>query len=97
MPLDLIHQILNQLMTKANEIKAALDRLAEAGHPADRPDRWLPEDEVMRIFGVTSRTLYNWKKKNALAYNKFGGTSYYLESEIYKLTERKTGSGNKEG
>jgi len=51
--------------------------------PAE-PDEWLLEHEVMEIFRASKRTMYNWRKNNAVRSEKFGRYVYYLKSEVYK-------------
>jgi len=79
--IELLTEILNKLISLNNSFEEAL-QLQQVNVT---PEEWLHEDVVMKIFGNTRKTMYNWRKQHKLQSRKFGRYHYYLKSEVYKL------------
>jgi len=74
--LEVLHalRLLSDLFTK----------FMDALPPPVREEKWLRDSDIIEIFKVTGRTIYNWKKKGDLTVKYMGGTAYYRESDVYK-------------
>lgn len=47
----------------------------------------LVKGQLMELFHVTERTLYNWRKKGILPFAKVGGCIYYKLGDLRKLSQ----------
>ena len=82
-----INQVLLEILNALRNLNNTFNKVHQAPQLTAVPDEWLPENEVMKIFSVSRKTIYNWRQKHALQCRKFGGTVYYLKSEIYKVRD----------
>lgn len=48
-------------------------------------DKILSESEVIKILGVSARTLQTWRTTGKISYIMLGGKIVYLSSDIYKM------------
>lgn len=51
------------------------------------PQKWLPKKEIMKRYGVSSGTLYNWQTAGHLTFSKIGKTLYYDVEGLEALIE----------
>ena len=87
MPEFRINRTLLDLLHAVRHLSNLFTKFLETPPPPAKEEKWLRDEDVMKIFNVTEKTIYNWKKKGTLPYRDFGGTSFYLESEIYKINQ----------
>ncbi|WP_316819810.1 helix-turn-helix domain-containing protein [Pedobacter gandavensis] len=87
----LMLKLLRQLLKVQTDQLAALLKLEP---PQLLPEQkkeeevWLHTQDVMRIFSKSERTIYNWRKAGMLRYRVIGGTTFYLQSDVYKLVHQ---------
>ena len=79
-----LNQTLLEILYALRHLSDLFTKFMEAAPQQQKQDRWLSENDVMKIFKVTSRTIYNWKVGGDLEPKYMGGTPYYLESEVFK-------------
>lgn len=84
-----VNQILLEILNTLRSLNDNLTKAHKALEVNAVPDAWLHEDEVMKIFSSSRKTLYNWRQKDALQSKKFGRYVYYLKSEVYKMADIK--------
>lgn len=63
----------------------------DALKPAPKEDKLLTAEEAAEVLGVTSVTLWRWAKMGYLKPSKAGRKTFYWQSDIDKLLERKEG------
>jgi hypothetical protein len=72
---------------------AALIRLLEAKPVINEEEKWLQTEDLVAIFKVTSRTIFTWRKSKQLKSTTFGGTVYYLKSDVFEFKKQQLSSG----
>lgn len=75
-----IESLLIQLLGKLTS-----DGFTEPALVSQQADAWLRADEVMRILGVSEKTLYNYTRKGAFLVRKIGSTRWYCKASIMSV------------
>jgi len=56
---------------------------------ADVPEVLLHTQDVVRVFSVSERTIYDWRITKVLPFVKIGRTIYFRQSDIDELRNRR--------
>ncbi|MEE0850243.1 MAG: helix-turn-helix domain-containing protein [Alistipes onderdonkii] len=74
---------------RRNIIRAiqAVDILIDAHRPAIGNEVYLTSEEVCSLFGLSKRSLQNYRDNRQIPYTSIGGKILYPQSAIYKLLE----------
>ena len=74
---------------RRNIIRAiqAVDILIDTHRPAIGNEVYLTSEEVCSLFGLSKRSLQNYRDSRQIPYTSIGGKILYPQSEIYKLLE----------
>lgn len=64
-----------------------LDKLLEEHHPTILQDVYLSSEEIRGHFGLSLRSLQNYRDNRQIPYTTIGGKILYPDSRIYKLLE----------
>lgn len=64
-------------------VPLTLEQLVEAV----KETPYYTEAQVMLIFGVARSTLYRWRKKGLIDFERIGGTIYYPRITLLKMYE----------
>jgi hypothetical protein len=82
-------QLLLHLLTIISTLKAILEfikqrnlQVQEDSKP-DIEEELLQTHQLEKIFNVTGRTIYSWRKTQQLKFMMIGGTAYYKKSDVY--------------
>ncbi|MCD8273475.1 MAG: helix-turn-helix domain-containing protein [Alistipes sp.] len=74
---------------RRNIIRAiqAVDVLIDSHRPAIGNEVYLTSEEVCSLFGLSKRSLQNYRDNRQIPYTSIGGKILYPQSAIYKLLE----------
>ena len=74
---------------RRNIIRAiqAVDILIDTHRPAIGNEVYLTSEEVCSLFGLSKRSLQNYRDNRQIPYTSIGGNILYPQSAIYKLLE----------
>ena len=74
---------------RRNIIRAiqAVDILIDTHRPAIGNEVYLTREEVCSLFGLSKRSLQNYRDNRQIPYTSIGGKILYPQSAIYKLLE----------
>ena len=64
-----------------------VDILIDTHRPSIGKEVYLPSEEVRSIFGLSKRSLQNYRDNRQIPYTSIGGKILYPQSAIYKLLE----------
>ena len=53
-------------------------------------DQWLTDDEVAKLFKITKRTLFQWRRQGLIKVSKVGRQVLIRKAEVDALLERNT-------
>jgi len=70
-----------------------LMRLLQQKPVINEEERWLQTEDLVAIFKVTSRTIFTWRKSKQLKSSTFGGTVYYLKSDVFEFRKQQLNGG----
>ena len=72
-----------------NTVRAiqAVDILIDTHRPSIGKEVYLTSEEVRSIFGLSKRSLQNYRDNRQIPYTSIGGKILYPQSAIYKLLE----------
>ena len=65
----------------------AVDILIDTHRPSIGKEVYLTSEEVRSIFGLSKRSLQNYRDNRQIPYTSVGGKILYPQSAIYKLLE----------
>lgn len=65
----------------------AVDILIDTHRPSIGKEVYLTSEEVRSIFGLSKRSLQNYRDNRQIPYTSIGGKILYPQSAIYKLLE----------
>ena len=65
----------------------AVDILIDTHRPSNGKEVYLTSEEVRSIFGLSKRSLQNYRDNRQIPYTSIGGKILYPQSAIYKLLE----------
>ena len=65
----------------------AVDILIDTHRPSIGKEDYLTSEEVRSIFGLSKRSLQNYRDNRQIPYTSIGGKILYPQSAIYKLLE----------
>lgn len=65
----------------------AVDILIDTHRPSIGKEVYLTSEEVRNIFGLSKRSLQNYRDNRQIPYTSIGGKILYPQSAIYKLLE----------
>ena len=77
-------------VTPADLKEFAMEIIEEAKEIAKaekEPEEYMTPDDVMKICGVSSNTLWRWNRDKYLCTVKLGRKNFYRKSDIEKLRE----------
>lgn len=80
-----INQTLLAILNALRNLTDVFNQFKESQPRAITEDTWLHTEDVMEIFGTCRKTIYNWRKNEAIRFKKIGKIVYYLKSDIYKM------------
>lgn len=69
---------------------AAQARQVEQKFDPKAPEYWLDSQQVCNAFGITKRTLRNYRVKGLIPFSSLGGKYYYPENEVARFLKSKT-------
>lgn len=64
-----------------------MDMLIDTHRPAIGNEVYLTGEEVRSTFGISKRSLQNYRDNRQIPYTSIGGKILYPQSEIYRLLE----------
>ncbi len=65
-----------------------VDILIDTHHPSIGKEVYLTSEEVCLIFGLSKRSLQNYRDNRQIPYTSIGGKILYPQSSLYKLLEQ---------
>lgn len=78
-----------QLVVNAADLKefalSIIDECKKSAETKEEPEKYLDRDEVAKMFGVSTNTLWRWQQQGYLVPNKVGHRNFYPLSMIKKL------------
>ena len=82
--------ILKELTTALDELLHQIADASEAYIAIFNEERWLDNQEVCLMLGITKRTLQSYKDKGLLPYSKLIRKNYYKFSDVQRLLTSQT-------
>ena len=77
--------VLNELTTELDELLQLTTDASKAYIAIFNEERWLDNQEVCLMLGITKRTLQSYKDKGLLSYSKLNRKNYYKFSDVQHL------------
>jgi hypothetical protein len=88
----LSHEDLYDLLVKIDSglarIEAKISKENE-NRISEKKDKWLFNEDIMKILPVSSRTLQNYRDSGILPFGKLGNVCYYKKSDVEKMLEER--------
>ena len=72
-----------------NEVKELLYNMCNSSSEK-HSDEWLTDDEVAKLFKITKRTLFQWRRQGLIEVSKVGRQVLIRKAEVDALLERNT-------
>lgn len=85
--MKLIFKRVQEIDRKLDEHHALIVKLL-TNRNADVPEVLLLTQDVVRIFSVSERTIYDWRMTKVLPFVKIGRTIYFRQSDVDDLRNR---------
>lgn len=77
--------VLKELTTALDELLRLTTEASEIYIPIFNEERWLDNQQVCLMLGITKRTLQSYKDKGLLPYSKLMRKNYYKFSDVQLL------------
>lgn len=77
-----------ELQTKIQKAIQSVDTLIEKHRPSICDEVYLTSEEVCGIFGISIRSLQNYRDDRMIPYTTIGGKFLYPQSAIHKMLEK---------
>lgn len=77
--------VLKELTKEVDELLQLATNASEAYTAIFNEERWLDNQEVCLMLGITKRTLQSYKDKGLLPYSKLNRKNYYKLSDVQRL------------
>lgn len=76
-------------LTLRKRLKTVLGRLKAVCGNAPAKEKWLDNQQVCLLLGVSKRTLQSFRDKGLLAFSRIRHKCYYKESDVKALTGKR--------
>lgn len=83
------HEEFEELKAELSEVKELLYNMCSCSSEK-HSDEWLTDDEVAKLFKITKRTLFQWRRQGLIVVSKVGRQVLVRKSEVDALLERNT-------
>lgn len=87
--------VLKELTTELDELLQRTTDASKAYAGIFNEERWLDNQEVCLMLGITKRTLQSYKDKGLLPFSKLNRKNYYKLSDVQRLLASDTHTQNK--
>lgn len=87
--------VLNELTKELDAMLQLTANASEAYVAIFNEERWLDNQEVCLMLGITKRTLQSYKDKGLLPYSKLNRKNYYKFSDVQRLLASDAHTQNK--
>lgn len=77
-----------ELRKSANQALRMVERLIEQQRPCIFSEVYLTGEEVRSMFGISMRSLQNYRDERIIPYTSIGGKILYPQSELFAVLER---------
>jgi len=87
--------VLKELTAELDELLQLTTDASEAYIGIFNEERWLDNQEVCLMLGITKRTLQSYKDKGLLPFSKLNRKNYYKFSDVQRLLASDAQTANK--
>lgn len=87
--------VLRELNTELDDLLQLADNASRVYAPLFNEEKWLDNQEVCLILGITKRTLQSYKDKGILPYSKLNRKNYFKYTDVQALLITDVNAENK--